>query len=216
MAATLVLALAFQVPAEWDRFAAGSWAEHLTTGKRDGAEVKTVERSSLKETTPTEVVVSLDTVEAGGGRSSVDIRYPLPQRETKDERGRKTGSEKLKIDGKTYECDIFEKGGVRRWICADATANRGVLKSEAIADSVQILVKILRMSEKVKVGKDEVSCWVREEVTDTGDQRTTRISWISDDVPGGVVRSEVRQVRGSVVVVETTTTLTGFLVVHKK
>jgi hypothetical protein len=216
MTLALALALALQVPSEWNRFDAGSWAETVTTGKRDGAEVRTTERSSLKEITPTEVVISLDTVEAGGGRSSIDIRYPLQQRETKEEAGRKTGSEKLTIDGKTYECDILERGGVRRWVCAAAAANKGVLKTESIVESVQILSRVLRIGEKVKVGKDEVTCWVREEITDTGDQRTTRTTWMSDDVPGGVVKAEVRQVRGSVVVVETLTTLTGFLVVHKK
>ena len=66
------------------------------------------------------------------------------------------------------------------------------------------------------VGKESLACWVREEITDTGDQKTTRTSWICDAVPGGIVKSQVRQVRGGDVVVETVTTLTGYLAVAKK
>ena len=56
----------------------------------------------------------------------------------------------------------------------------------------------------------------RISVTDTGDQKTTRTSWICDAVPGGTVKSQVRQLRGSDVVAETLTTLTAYLVVQKK
>jgi hypothetical protein len=90
-----------------------------------------------------------------------------------------------------------------------------VLKSEAIAGSVQLLTKVLKLEEKVRAGTATVSCWVVEEITDTGDQKTTRTSWMSDEVPGGVVKSEVRQVRGKVVTEETVTILTAFEAVKR-
>ncbi|HKS16685.1 MAG TPA: hypothetical protein VJU16_05185 [Planctomycetota bacterium] len=215
--ATLALIVLFQEPAAWAKFEPGSWAEHLTTGKRDGAAVRTVEKSHYKDATPTEVIISLETVEAGGGSSVVDMKYPIPQREVpKEDPGKKTGDEKLTLDGRDFACEILEKRGVRRWVCAAATVNGGVLKSEAISGPIQILVRVLKLDDKIKVGKDTLSCWVREEITDTGDQKTTRTTWMSDEVPGGVVRSDVRQVRGKDVLVETTTTLTGFSAVKKK
>lgn len=218
MVAALILGMALcQEPASWEKFDPGSWAEHLTTGKRDGAAVRTVEKSLYKDATPTEVIISLETVEAGGGRSVVDMKYPIPQREVpKEDAGKKTGEEKLTLDGREFACEIIEKRGVRRWVCAAAPANGGVLKSEAISGPIQLLVKVLKLDDKVKVGKDTLSCWVREEITDTGDQKTTRTTWMSDEVPGGVVRSDVRQVRGKDVLVETTTALTGFSAVKKK
>lgn len=217
IAALAVSILAFQGPAGWDGFAPGSWAEHTTTGKREGAPVRTIERTSLKDVTPSDVVISLDTVDAAGGRSLVDMKYPLPQREVpKEDEGRKTGEETLAIDGKSFACEILERRGVRRWICRTAAANKGVLKTESITGSVQLLTRVLKLGEKVAVGKETLTCWVREDITDTGDQKTTRTTWMSDAVPGGVVRSEVRQVRGKETAEETVTILTAFEVVKKK
>jgi len=215
--AMALLIVSMQSPAEWDRFAPGSWAEHLTTGKREGAEVRTVEKSLYKDATGREVVISLETVEAGGGRSVVDMKYPIPQREVpKEEEGKRKGEETLTIDGREFACEIFEKRGIRRWVCPAASANGGVLKTEAISGPIHILTRVLKLEEKVEVGKSTVTCWVREEITDTGDQKTTRKTWMSDEVPGGIVRSEVRQVRGKDVVADTVTNLTSFSVVKKK
>jgi hypothetical protein len=216
MMCALMAWVALQAPVGWEEFGPGSWAEHVTTGKRDGTPIRIVEKSVLKEATMKDIVVSLDTVDDTGGRSAVDMRYPLPQRESKGDDWRKTGEEKLTIDGKEFACDILERRGVRRWVSDSSTANRGVLKSEAISGSVSVILRVLKLDEKITVGKDAVSCWVREEVTDTGDQKTTRKSWMSDEVPGGLVRSEVRQVRGAGIAVETVTTLKAFLVVKKK
>lgn len=218
MLSQLVVALVLlQEPAEWENFAPGSWAEHHTTGTRDGAVVRAVEKSTFKEATGKEVVISLETVDAGGGRSIVDMKYPVVQREVpKEDQGKKTGEEKLTIDGRTFACEIREKRGVRRWICADAAPNRGLLKSEAISGRSQVVMRVLKLEEKMTVGSTTVSCWVREEITDTGDQKTTRKYWISDGVPGGLVRSEVRQVRGTDVAIETVTILKAYHVVKKE
>ena len=215
--ALIGLMVLLQEPAAWEGFAPGAWAEYVTTGKRDGAPLRILERSSFKEATTDDVVISLETLDAAGGRSVVEMKYPLVRRGTpKEDAGRKTGEEKLTIDGQAYACEIIERRGVRRWVCASATANGGVLKSETVSDTLQFVTRILKLKEEIKVGTRTLSCWVREEVTDTGDQKKTRTSWISDEVPGGVVKSEVRQVRGKDVVEETVTNLTGFEVVKKK
>ena len=218
MATVLLLALlGVQDASAWTRFGPGSWAEHESSGRRDGEPVKLVEKTIFKDENDREVVISMETVDSGGGRSVVDTKYPVPQRAVPpDDPGRKTGEEPLTIDGKTYACEIREKKGVRRWICASVKANGGVLKSEAVSVSVQVIAKVLKLEEKVQMGKDAIACWVREETTDTGDQKTVRTVWMSDDVPGGTVRSKVRQTRGTQVVEEITTNLTGFEVVKRK
>lgn len=216
MLTLLVLSLALQGPVEWERFGPGSSAEYAITGKRDGAAVRATEKSLLKDVTESDVVVSLESVDAAGGRSLVDMKYPLARRPVpKEDEGRKTGDETLTIDGKSYDCEILERKGVRRWVCAAVTANRGVLKTESISGSVQLITRVLKVEEKVTVGTNTVVCWVREEITDTGDQKTTRKSWISDEVPGGIVRSELKQVRNGEILVETVTTLTAFHVVKR-
>ena len=213
---TFALVLGLQGPAEWERFGAGSYAEYATTGKQDGAEVKSTEKSLFKEATSTDVVISMETVDAAGGRSNVDMRYPLPQRAVpKEEEGKKTGDETLTIDGKTFECEIFERKGLRRWLCPSAAANRGVLKSESISGTVKLTMKVLKLAEKLAVAGTTLTCWVREEITEIGDQKTTRKTWMCDDVPGAVVRIEIRQVKGASVVAETVTNLTSFHIVKK-
>src|SRR5262245_17989293 len=114
MAAALLLQ---DAPVEWSRFGSGSWTEHLTTGKREGTELRTVEKSFLKESSDTDIILSVETVDAGGGRSEVDMRFPLPRRAVKEDEGKKTGQEKLTIDGREFACDIFERAGVKRWVC---------------------------------------------------------------------------------------------------
>lgn len=209
--------LALQEPAAWEKFAPGSWAEHKTTGQREGAPLTLTEKTVFKDMTATEVVISLVTIDAAGGKSVVDMKYPLPQRSVpKEDEGKKTGDEKLTIDGRAWDCEIRERNGVRRWICPAARANGGVLKSEAVSGPVQILSKVLKLEEKIRVGTATVSCWVREGITDTGDQKTTKTEWISDEVPGGGVKTEVRQVRGKNVVEESVRVLTAFEVVKRK
>lgn len=216
LAALLVGTLAFQEPAAWERFAPGSWVEHRTTGARDGRPVKTVEKISFKQATDADLVLLIDTTDANGGRMNVEWRCPLPQRAApKEEEGTQTGQEDLAVDGKTFACEIRERRGVRRWISPGARANGGVLKSESISGTVKVISRVLKLEEKVRVGTATVTCWVREDVTDTGDQKTTRTHWISDEVPGGVVRLEVRQTRGKDLIEETDTVLTSFEVVKK-
>ena len=212
----VVVGLLVQGPSEWERFGPGSYAEYSITGKQDGADVRTTEKATFKEATTTDVVISMETVDAAGGRSVVDMRYPLPQRAVpKEDEGAKKGDETLTIDGKTFECEIFEKKGMRRWLCPTAPANRGVLKAESIAGSVRLSTKILKLADKIAVAGTTLTCWVREEVTEIGDQKTIRKTWMCDDVPGGVVRTEIRQTKGASVVADTVTTLTSFHIVKK-
>lgn len=211
---TIVLCLT-QVPPGWDSFGPGSWAEHKLTGTRDGTEVKATEKTSLQEASATEIVISIESVDAAGGKSLVDMRYPVPQRPAREEEWKRTGEEKLAVDGKAYDCEIFERRGVRRWICRSVAANGGVLKSESVSASAEIVTKVIKLDDKKTAGDKTFTCWVREETTDTGDQRTTRTTWISDEVPGGVVRQEVKQVREGKPVVDTVTTLTAYHVVKK-
>ncbi|HEU4339874.1 MAG TPA: hypothetical protein VFS19_07375 [Planctomycetota bacterium] len=212
----VVVGLLVQGPSEWERFGPGSYAEYATTGKQDGADVRTTEKALFREATSTDVVISMETVDASGGRSTVDMRYPLPQRAVpKEDEGTKTGDETLTIDGKTFECEIYERKGIRRWLCASAAANRGVLKSESIAGTVRLSTKVLKLAEKIAVAGTTLTCWMREEVTEIGDQKTTRRTWMCDSVPGAVVRTEIRQVKGASVVVDTVTNLTSFHVVKK-
>jgi hypothetical protein len=216
LTALLVATLAFQEHAAWERFAPGSWVEHRTTGTREGQPVKDVVKTSLKDVTDLQLILLVDTIDTAGGRGRLEMKYPLPQRAApKEEEGTRTGQEELTVDGKTFACEIRERRGVRRWICPSAKANGGVLKSEAISGTVKVLSRVLKLEEKVPVGSATVTCWSREDITDTGDQKTTRTHWISEEVPGGLVRLEVRQTRGNKQVEETNTNLTSFEVVKK-
>lgn len=215
LAALLVATLALQEHSTWERFAPGSWVEHKTTGTREDKAVETVRKTLFREVTSTELVLASETTETGGGRVVMDIKYPLPQREAAPEPEKKLRNEDLPIETKTFPCEVRERKGVLRWVSADVKANGGVLKTEAVSGTVKILTRILKLEEKVRVGTATVACWVREDVTDTGDQKTVRTHWISDEVPGGYVRTEVRQTQNGKAVETTDTFLTGFEVVKK-
>jgi len=215
LTAMLLATLALQEHATWERFAPGSWVEHKTTGTREDKAVETVRKTLFREITTTDLVLASETTETGGGRVVMDIKYPLPQREAAPEPEKKIRNEDLPVEARTYPCEVRERKGVQRWICADVKANGGVLKTEATSGTVKILTRVLKLDEKVKVGNATVACWVREDVTDTGDQKTVRTHWISDEVPGGYVRTEVRQTQAGKVVEKTDTVLTGFEVVKK-
>jgi hypothetical protein len=215
LTALLVATLALQEHASWERFAPGSWVEHRITGTREGREVRTVRKTLFRDLTAMELVLGTETTDAQGGRVVGDMKYPLPQREAAPDPETKRGAEELSIGGKTFACEIRERKGVRRWVSADAKVNGGVLKSEAVSGSVKIFTRVTKIGEKVRVGTATVDCWVREDVTETGDQKITRTHWISDEVPGGTVRTEVRQTQGATLVEETTTVLTAFEVVKK-
>ena len=216
LTALLVATFALQEHAAWERFAPGSWAEHRTTGTRGGQPVKEVVKTSLKDITDLELVLIIETTDAEGGRVVGNLKYPLPQRAApKEEAGTKVGQEELTVDGRIFACEIRERRGARRWISSGVKANGGLLKSEAISARVKVLSRVLKLEEKVRVGTATVTCWVREDVTETGDQKTTRTHWISDEVPGGLVRVEVRQTRGKDRVEETDTILASFEVVKK-
>jgi len=216
LTAFLVATLAFQEHAAWERFAPGSWVELRTTGTRSGQPVKEIVKTSFKNVTELELVLLVETTDTAGGRGHLEMKFPLPQRAApKEEEGTKLGQEDLLLEGKTFACEVRERRGTRRWITTGVKANGGVLKSEAISGTVKVLSRVLKLEEKVRVGSATVTCWVREDVTETPDQKTTRTHWMSDEVPGGLVRMEMRQSRGKERIEETETTLTSFEIVKK-
>ena len=200
-----------QSPSEWEKFAPGSWAQYATAGKQDGAKVSSIEKSVFKDATSTDVILSIEKVDDAGGRSVVEMRFPLPQRAVpKEDEGKRTGDATLAIDGKTFTCDVFERKGLRRWVSSSTTVNKGVLKTESIAGTVQLTTRVLKLEDKVKVGDSTLTCWVIEEITEVADQKTTKTTWRCDEVPGGVVRMQTRQTRAGETVVDTVTNLTAF------
>ena len=215
LTALLVATLALQEHATWERFAPGSWVEHKTTGTREDKPVETVRKTLFREATAKELVLATETTEPGGGRVLLEVKYPLPQREAAPEPEKKVRNEDLPIETRTFPCEVRERKGVLRWINADVKANGGVLKTEASSGKMKIVTRVLKLEEKVRVGTATVACWVREDLTDTGDQKTVRTHWISDEVPGGYVRTEVRQTENGKLVESTDTVLTGFEVVKK-
>ena len=216
IAALLVAGLAFQGTEAWERFIPGSYVEFQTTTTQGGKSVKTFEKTVLRLVTDAEVVLTTESTDGAGQRLALEVRNPRPQRAAPAEDfGAKTGTENVTVDGKAWPCEIREKRGVRRWICADVKFNGGVLKSEAIKGSDKVLTRVIKVEDKVRVGSATVACWVREDVTETADQKTVRTQWFSGEVPGGLVRVETRQSRGAEVIEKTDTLLTAFDVVKK-
>jgi len=143
-------------------------------------------------------------IEGGGQESVIPFFITLPN--WVRGKGEKKGLEDLVVGGVKRSCQVTT-------ISLDADKDAGqvttISKSSevpywAVRWRVETLLKgrpntseeerVLEVDQKVKVGDRELSCVLVESTVETsGGPRTVRKEWRSDEVPGRVVRREVRQ-----------------------
>ena len=140
----------------------------------------------------------------GGGQESV-IPYFIGFPNWARGKGEKKGVEELVVGGVKRTCEVTI-------ISLDADKDAGQLttisKSPdvpywAVRWRVETLLKgrpntveeerVVEVDQKVKVGGQELSCVLVEGTVETGATKTVKKEWRNDDVPGRVVRREVRQ-----------------------
>jgi hypothetical protein len=140
----------------------------------------------------------------GGGQESV-IPYFIGFPNWARGKGERKGVEELEVGGVKRTCSVTI-------ISLDADKDAGqittISKSPevpywAVRWRVDTLLKgrvntseedrVVEVGRKVKVGDRELSCVVVEGVVESGGTKTVRKEWRSDEVPGRVVRREVRQ-----------------------
>jgi hypothetical protein len=178
---------------EWAGFREGSWAETRIT----------IQSPKGKETINTKVTIQkveeakLSLVRQIQGRPARDESVKL------SDDLRRLGTETIDVDGKAFACTIYETtetaGGetsrIKLWICKDAPGRKVKLEQISVVRGVEVKgVGVLkRLGQRVTIGKQQVSYAIFElkgkSPMDT-DVSITR--WVSEQVPGFLVREEKR------------------------
>ena len=115
-----------------------------------------------------------------------------------DDTSKKVGEEEIEVDGRKFKCEIWQYSTAdwttRAWICKEAGVPGGALKIETIRakSGVETKTKLLKLSEKVKVGDKELDCAVFEVSIKEKNSTTSGRSWRSNEVPGFEVRNEMK------------------------
>jgi hypothetical protein len=208
-AAVLVLAAAAPSLAEqpsknpWHGFGPGSTVHRkMVTTSSMGAMAlpsQTVEmRETVVSATADEVVLKIEQKMGEMPWQGQETKIPLkasPGTDVDAPKEEDLGKDKVTVEGREYECAkkrvVMAAGTTVYW----AHEKHGMLKSETTATGAgKTVVQVTRLSVPAKVGERGVTC--RETRTSTtgmpGGGEITAVMLTSEEVPGGVVRSEMK------------------------
>ena len=183
----------------WDGYAVGSWALYRTTFKTTEAGKVPIDtardsRVTLERATERAYKIKLESKD-GEAWTPCEQEVPRvvdPKSENPDEKIEDLGKETLKFDGVSVECRKVRRGTGTTSFVTWSSAEWGTLKSERIGgarpDTTFVLTKWI-VPLKVK-GKDVNSRSYKKTEWWSPKQESTRLSWESDSIPGGLVRRE--------------------------
>lgn len=178
---------------EWAGFREGSWSETRVT--RQNPKGKETINSKVTVQKAEEAKVTL--LRQAQGRAARDETVKL------SDDLRKLGTETIDVDGKAFECTIYETtevaGGetsrIKLWICKDAPGRKVKMEQTSIVRGVEMKGSgmLKRLGQRVTVGKQQVSYAIFEMKGKTALETNVSITrWISEQVPGFLVREEKR------------------------
>lgn len=183
----MILALALfiqEIPGDaWKEFKEGSWAKYAKTSKAGKKDVTETLKKKGEE--------QLDMERAGEGPPSYRIDAKFHGRRLD------VGTETLTVGKKTYACKIVQLEEMQGTI--KSMSSKLWLSGEAPGGVVRVEVKervhgaglpagtwtLAKEKEEVTVGKKKLACWKME--TEGGS------AWYSKEVPGWLVKLEVRR-----------------------
>lgn len=196
MIALLVTSFLLQEEArvEWEGFAEGTSVTRRITASDGEKQESSVERCTIVKVTSDSVTVKVEMP----GRSKEE-KFDLK----KDSGLKKTGTENVDIDGKTFACSVYEKtveekgarGTLRVWMHKDIPGR--IAKREMVTKTdkgeTKSSGKITQLNQRRQIGGKAITYAVFEfsGKTEDGRERTT-VQWISEQVPGFLVREEMR------------------------
>ncbi len=184
---------------EWEGFGEGSSAV-LRLTVTDGAKQESeVVRYSIVKVAADAVTVRIETQ----GRGSKEQAAPLK----KDESLKKTGTESVDIDGKTFSCSVYEKSvetGKKKlttkiWMSKDVPGRiaKQELTEKNDLEELKTVGQLTRLDQKTTIAGKAVTYAVWEMTnTSVSGSEATSTRWISEQVPGFIVREELRAKQG--------------------
>lgn len=149
------------------------------------------------------------TVRMKGGSQESYIPFPLSAPGSFRGKGERKGLQEVRVGDRKYLCsvtaislDMDKDAGQMTTICRSSDAPHWAvryvvetfLRGERNTSEEELLVGV---NENVRVGGREVVCQVIQVTTERpGGQKTVRLEWRSDDVPGRVARRQTREFSG--------------------
>ena len=186
---TIGLLLALLAPQEHVTRKEHSWARFKpgTQGKYDMVisfpskkDLNHTQTMTLKETKG-----NISRVSVGSETGSIDRRYAF------DVPYKVTGTETIKVEDKEFKCEIRES--VRRgettktWYCAEAPGR--IVKMVLDSGGDETVTRLTKLSETVRAMDKEFDCWLWEvKSANSFVSRNTKM-WLSDSIPGRIVKS---------------------------
>ncbi len=207
MALAILLSVAQEKDESWSAFSQGDYVKFTVTTRWPamGRSTKSVITETIRKISEDEVVVEESTEEDDRKPviSETKHRVELPS-------GNRTkkGTESLTVDGKKFPCTVWEIADLRVWECPEAPGR--VVRAELSFANYKVTCRLLKVSERVKVGNQELDCYVRE-ISDSRSDSSNSKEWRSPAVPGHLVRATSNS-HG----IETTQELTEFVAHPRK
>ncbi len=190
----LPLALQEEARREWEGFTADSRVV-LRITESDGEKQKT----TIVRYTIVKVESDSVTVQQEIPGSTKEIPNPLKR----DEALRKVGTESVDIDGKTFECALYEKvadipGGkrtIRQWMHKDVPGRiaKRELVNKTDKGELRTVERVTRLNQRLQLGSKAITYAVYElDGQDDQGRAAKAVRWISEQVPGFLVKEEAK------------------------
>ena len=219
LSAALLALLAFHSSANadalsdrWTKFKAGSFVKIKTTAKLSGEEMVEESKFTLTEVTADFYALKIETSMGGNALPVTDVKFPLTPSAAPEWTWEEKGNEELEIDGQKLKCSIRiatssdKKSLWTIWITEVAGAPLEVKSEKKLVvpgGSRTETSAVTKLSEPVKIGDKEVTCWVKNVVLEIDGQKAESKVWESREMPGLVVRSEQKTSSGALVITST-------------
>lgn len=181
--------------------AEGSWVRHRTTLEVAGQTSVSTQTSTVARIERDQVVIRT-TVDMAGmtSREQEDVLATKGLPGSSEVRGHKVKTEEIVVEGRAYACDVWEfetsSDTYRVWLTRAVKVPGGSLRTEARIKQgdrdVTTVSRVVALREKVRVGKRELDCTVSEYSSQSGGLHVQGRLWNSSQVPGFMVRSELR------------------------
>lgn len=193
-------------PDRWTRFKPGSFVKIKTTAKLSGEEMVEESKFTVTEITADYYALKIETTMGGNALPVTDVKFPLGPSAAPEWTWEEKPGEELDIDGQKLKC------AVRLGTSSDKKSTRTVWTAEVgggpleVKSEAKIVVPgggrnetmlMSKLSETVKVGGKDVTCWVKSVVLDVEGQKAESMLWESREVPGLTVKSEQKTTSGT-------------------
>jgi hypothetical protein len=189
-----------KIKGPWDGLGVGSFVHQKTSSKTAGggmpdmpAQVTESKQTLIKITD--DVYTVKNETKMGDDWQGMEIPWPRkapvgPGVDVKEPKVEELGTEKVSVDGTDVSCKKTKTTVEGMTTTAWTNEKYGVVKSESSGSGTTMEMALTKLSAKAKIGAVEVEYREMTSTTKTGALDMKTKIWLSDAVPGGMLRTE--------------------------